>query len=65
MIRYMLFLAALMVMAMGTAAVYAHSPICSCMDNGDGTVTCEGAFSDGSSASGVRIFVRESHGYPP
>lgn len=33
----------------------AHSPICNCYDNGDGTVTCEGGFSDGASAEGVAI----------
>ena len=37
----------------------AHSALCSCFDNGDGTVSCEGGFSDGSSAAGVRIFVRQ------
>ncbi len=35
----------------------AHSPVCSCFDNGDDTVTCEGGFSDGSSAAGVAIRV--------
>ncbi|MBN1140454.1 MAG: hypothetical protein JXB25_01465 [Deltaproteobacteria bacterium] len=39
----------------------AHTPLCSCYDNGDGTVTCEGGFSDGSSASGVQMRV-ESNG---
>ncbi len=38
---------------------FAHSALCSCFDNGDGTVTCEGGFSDGSSAEGVRIFIRK------
>ena len=33
----------------------AHTPICDCYDNGDGTVTCEGGFSDGTSASGVHM----------
>lgn len=33
----------------------AHSPICNCYDNGDGTVTCEGGFSDGASAEGVAM----------
>ena len=42
--------------------VYAHSPLCSCFDNGDDTVTCEGGFSDGSSASGVTIEVRDAAG---
>jgi hypothetical protein len=40
----------------------AHTPLCSCYDNGDGTVTCEGGFSDGSSASGVRMRVEKSSG---
>ncbi len=42
--------------------VYAHSPMCSCYDNGDKTITCEGAFSDGSSASGVTMQVKRTDG---
>ncbi|ADU62897.1 MAG: DUF4115 domain-containing protein [Pseudodesulfovibrio sp.] len=41
---------------------YAHSPLMSCFDNGDGTVTCEGGFSDGSSASGVGMSVKAPDG---
>jgi hypothetical protein len=37
--------------------VLAHTPLCSCYDNGDGTITCEGGFSDGSSAAGVEMRV--------
>lgn len=44
----------------GTA--FAHSPILNCFDNGDGTVTCEGGFSDGSSASGVKMQVVDGAG---
>lgn len=40
-------------------AVLAHTPLCSCYDNGDGAVTCEGGFSDGSSASGVVMRVQD------
>ena len=40
----------------------AHTPLCSCYDNGDGTITCEGGFSDGSSAAGVEIKVVDSAG---
>ncbi len=40
-------------------AAHAHSPIFDCFDNGDGTVSCQGGFSDGSSASGVKIVVKE------
>lgn len=39
---------------------FAHSPVCSCFDNGDGTVTCEGGFSDGASAEGVSIRVLDA-----
>ena len=41
---------------------FAHTPLCSCYDNGDGTATCEGGFSDGSSASGVAMRVEGKDG---
>ena len=41
---------------------FSHTPLCSCYDNGDGTITCEGGFSDGSSAAGVTIRVMDSSG---
>jgi hypothetical protein len=44
----------------GTAL--AHTPLCSCYDNGDDTITCEGGFSDGSSASGVQVRVEDGNG---
>ncbi len=34
----------------------AHTPLCSCYDNGD-KILCEGGFSDGSSASNVPMRV--------
>ncbi|MGD9212384.1 MAG: hypothetical protein PVI90_16505 [Desulfobacteraceae bacterium] len=40
----------------------AHTPLCSCYDNGDDTITCEGGFSDGSSASGVQVRVEDAGG---
>ena len=40
----------------------AHTPLCSCFDNGDGSITCEGGFSDGSSASGVQMRVEDKSG---
>lgn len=43
-------------------AAQAHTPLCACYDNGDGTVLCEGGFSDGSSASGVRMAVKDADG---
>lgn len=45
-----------------TPAAFGHTPLCSCWDNGDGTITCEGGFSDGSSAAGVGIRVEDDGG---
>ena len=45
----------------GSTAV-AHTPLFSCYDNGDGTVLCEGGFSDGSSAANVAMIVKDSSG---
>lgn len=45
-----------------SATAFAHSPLCDCFDNGDGTVSCEGGFSDGSSASGVKMSVMDGAG---
>ncbi|WP_020587098.1 hypothetical protein [Desulfobacter curvatus] len=45
-----------------TPLCQAHTPLCSCYDNGDGTVTCEGGFSDGSSAAGVQMRVEDGAG---
>jgi hypothetical protein len=53
------FLVLCMLMAVQAGA---HTPLCSCYDNGDGTVTCEGGFSDGSSASGVQMRVEDDGG---
>lgn len=48
----------IMVLVLAWAApALAHTPLCACYDNGDGTVTCEGGFSDGSSAAGVEMRV--------
>ena len=43
-------------------AALAHTALCSCFDNADGTITCEGGFSDGSSASGVGLIVKDGGG---
>ncbi len=47
---------------LGVSAAQAHTPLCSCFDNGDKTITCEGGFSDGSSASGVPVYVKSADG---
>lgn len=46
--------------ALFSAQALAHTPLCSCYDNGDGTVLCEGGFSDGSSAAGVAMTVMDA-----
>ena len=40
----------------------AHSALLNCFDNADGTFTCQGGYSDGSSATGIRIVVRDGSG---
>lgn len=50
--------AALFTLCLAGAAA-AHTPLFSCWDNGDGTVSCEGGFSDGSSAAGTTITVKD------
>lgn len=45
-----------------TSYAFAHTPFCSCLDNGDGTILCEGGFLDGSSAVGVKIQVVDTNG---
>lgn len=42
-----------------TSMAFAHTPLMACFDNGDGTITCNGGFSDGSSASGVAVRVTD------
>jgi hypothetical protein len=41
---------------------HAHNAICSCFENDNGTVTCEGGFSDGAKAVGVPLQVVDSTG---
>ena len=43
-----------------STSMFAHTAIMSCFDNGDGTITCEGGFSDGSSASGVKFRLEQN-----
>lgn len=43
-------------------AALAHTALFSCWDNGDGTLSCEGGFSDGSSAANIPIRVTDEKG---
>jgi hypothetical protein len=54
-------LAPVLLMALAAPA-FAHNAICDCYDNGDGTITCEGGFSDGAKAVGVPLRVLDQSG---
>lgn len=41
---------------------HSHTPLCSCYENGDGTVTCDGGFSDVSSGAGAAVRVEDKYG---
>jgi type 1 fimbria pilin len=60
--KMMVILGVIGITLLGAGYGLAHTPLCSCYDNGDGTVTCEGGFSDGSSAAGVEIRVEDKSG---
>jgi hypothetical protein len=50
----------LLVSVLGVRQALAHSAVLSCFDNGDDSITCEGGFSDGSSAAGVMLRVLDA-----
>lgn len=60
--KKVLFVSALLIGLLASTQAQAHSPLCSCLDNGDGTITCEGGFSDGSAAAGVEVRVVDDQG---
>lgn len=61
--RKQMFVIGLLVFSLFLAGqALAHTPLCSCYDNGDGTITCEGGFSDGSSAAGVEMRLLDGNG---
>ncbi len=43
-----------------STGLFAHTPLLSCIEEEDGMVTCEGGFSDGSSAGGVTFRVEQN-----
>jgi hypothetical protein len=53
----------LLPLALAAAVVaHAHNAICSCFENDNGTITCEGGFSDGGKAVGVPLHVIDQAG---
>jgi hypothetical protein len=59
--RYTLSWPALALAAFALPAI-AHNAICDCFLNEDGTITCEGGFSDGASATGIPLRVLDRDG---
>jgi hypothetical protein len=55
-------LALVPLLALAAGAAHAHNAICDCYDNADGTITCEGGFSDGGKAVGVPVRVLDPAG---
>ena len=62
--RIMMILCALVWTVFCADLSFAHTPLMACFDNGDGTITCNGGFSDGSSAARVAVRVVDSNGNP-
>ncbi len=50
------------VLLLSATIINAHTALCSCFYNGDNTITCEGGFSDGSSAAGVIMRIETTDG---
>ena len=50
----------LLVSALLFSSANAHTAVMTCFDNGDGTITCEGGFSDGASGSGVTMYIKQN-----
>ena len=59
--RNAVILALMLAVAFATVA-FAHTALFSCFDNGDGTISCEGGFSDGSSAANLPVKVQKPNG---
>ncbi len=53
-------LATALIMSFSPSLSSAHTALFSCYDLGDGTIECEGGFSNGASASGVKVSVNKA-----
>jgi len=58
----MFFVVFLLLAFFSVSQVFAHTPLLSCYDNGDGTITCEGGYSDGTAGAGVKMRVVDESG---
>lgn len=55
-------LVAIMTVVLLAGTALAHSVFFACWENGDGTLSCEGGYADGSSAAGASISVTDASG---
>ncbi|MFI3270676.1 MAG: hypothetical protein R3Y11_01045 [Pseudomonadota bacterium] len=62
MYRFFMTLAISAGISLTASQAMAHSALLNCFDNADGTFTCQGGYSDGSSATGIRIVVMDKSG---
>ncbi len=46
-----------MVLMFLSNVVFGHTALMNCFDNADGTITCQGGFSNGKSATGLKITI--------
>jgi hypothetical protein len=53
---------AMLIAAFTAGTAMAHTPLFACWDNGDGTLSCEAGFSDGSSAAKMPVKVTDENG---
>ena len=60
--RKIVFFGCLLLSICLSSQAFSHTPLCSCSDQGNGTIVCEGGFSDGDSAAGMRIQVVDADG---
>lgn len=55
-------LVAIMTLFLLAGTALAHTVFFQCWNNGDGTLSCEGGYTDGSSAAGAPINVTDANG---
>ena len=56
-------LVAIMTVLLIAGTAFAHTVFFQCWNNGDGTLSCEGGYTDGSSAAGATVNVKDANGF--
>ncbi len=55
-------LVAIMTVLLIAGTAFAHTVFFQCWNNSDGTLSCEGGYTDGSSAAGATVSVKDANG---